>query len=155
MNETPKLADPSVRETRIAAYALCVDRDQILLCRIAPGFWTGVGSWTLPGGGIEFGESPSDAALRELAEETGLIGEIESLVDVLSWSGVFVNPEDRSEVEHHGVQVIYRVRITSGELRNEADGSTDMAAWVSRDDVATLPLVDLAREGLRLAFGES
>ena len=38
------------------------------------------GRWTLPGGGLDFGEDPRDGALRELAEETGYIGELDELL---------------------------------------------------------------------------
>ena len=44
--------------TRVAAYALCVDEaGRILLCRMAPSIIAGE-VWTLPGGGLQFGESP-------------------------------------------------------------------------------------------------
>lgn len=36
--------------------------------------------WSLPGGAIEPGESDEDAALREVAEETGVVAQIEHLI---------------------------------------------------------------------------
>jgi 8-oxo-dGTP diphosphatase len=142
--------------TRVAAYALCTEGDAILLTRIAPGATASSdGMWTLPGGGIDFGEHPRDAALRELTEETGLSGEIVELADVDSWAGHFVHPEDGVPTDFHAVRVIYRVRVTGGELRVEVGGSSDACAWVGRDEVAALPLVDLAELGYRLAFASA
>jgi 8-oxo-dGTP diphosphatase len=145
--------EPQRRVTRVAAYALCTDDDRLLLCRLAPGEWSSVGHWTLPGGGLEFGEAPGGAALRELREETGLHGQIIGLADVLSWSKRWVHPGDGADEAYHAIQIVYRVRITGGELRDEVDGSTDAATWFARGELAGLSMVDLAREGARLAFG--
>lgn len=41
-----------------------------------------IGQWCLPGGFLEIGETPENGALRELSEETGLSGKIESLLGV-------------------------------------------------------------------------
>jgi 8-oxo-dGTP diphosphatase len=145
---------PERRVTRVAAYALCVEHRRILLCRIAPGYWSGVGEWTLPGGGLDFGESPLDGAIRELAEVTGLAGEIVDLADVLSWTGRWTHPRDGIDEAYHGLQIVYRVRVLGGQLRAEVDGSTDQAAWFTGDEADRLPLVELARHGVRLAFAD-
>jgi 8-oxo-dGTP diphosphatase len=145
-----------VRVTRVAAYALCTDGDAILLCRIAAG-WTSDadGRWTLPGGGLDFGENPRTGALRELSEETGLTGEITGLAGVDSWSRRFTDPKDRVAKEMHGIQIVYRVRVTGGELRDEPAGSTDTCRWVRRAEVASLPIVDLVKIAVPLAFPDA
>jgi 8-oxo-dGTP diphosphatase len=147
-------AGPDRFVTRIAAYALVVEEGRILLCRIAPGYWSGVGQWTLPGGGLDFGETPRDGALRELTEETGLVGEIVDIADVLSWSGRWRHPRDNVDEAYHGIQVVYLARIVGGELRDELDGSTDQAGWFAHDEARALPLVELAVTGIELAFGK-
>ena len=129
------------RHTRVAAYALCRDADRrVLLCRIVERIAPG-GVWTLPGGGLEFGESPAHAALRELTEETGLTGEIEELLDVTD--RVIDQPRG---ARMHAIQIVYRVRAEDGELRDELHGWTDTCAWFSVPDARELRLGQMARK---------
>jgi 8-oxo-dGTP pyrophosphatase MutT (NUDIX family) len=61
-----------------AAVALVFDElDRVLVVRTAEDGW-----WTTPGGMVEPGEKPAEAALRELWEETGVRGEITGIVGV-------------------------------------------------------------------------
>ncbi len=145
-------APAGTQVTRIAAYALCVDeQERVLLARLTyPELYAGW--WTLPGGGLDFGEMPTEAVLRELAEETGLTGEIDSLAGIESWVRRGPSPGGIAD-QFQAIQIIYRVRVTGGSLTNELDGSTDEAAWFTRGELAEMKIVELVQAGLRILDG--
>ncbi|WP_254513115.1 NUDIX hydrolase [Anatilimnocola floriformis] len=130
--------------TRVAAYAVIADSERILLCRISAQLPDLAGQWTLPGGGIDFGETPLAGMIREVNEETGLAVEPIDVAHVDS----FVRPTPERTTHH--VRIIYRARVIGGELRHEVSGSTDRCEWWPKDSLP--PLVDLAEIGVRLAF---
>lgn len=112
---------------------------RILLCRIAEGY-PAAGLWTLPGGGVDHGEHPDDAVLRELHEETGLTGTRGPVAAI--WSGLIEKPASRPG-PLHWIAIMYRVITVPGELRLEVGGSTDAVAWYTLAEAAELPRVDL------------
>jgi len=141
-------AGTGVERTRVAAYAVARDDDgRLLLCHIAPS--VGVGDvWTLPGGGLDFGEPPEVAVLRELTEETGYVGQLDGLIGVSDRVFRDVDGADRL----HAIRILYRVRIVGGELRDEPEGSTDTCRWFTRSETKGLRLGELARHALDLTL---
>jgi len=127
------------RVTRLAAYGVIQRGDAVLLCRISPAY-PAAGMWTLPGGGIEFGEAPDAAVLREVEEETGLVARITGTPTILSHTGVWPRTPP---VQYHHVRFVYPMEIVGGSERMEVDGSTDACGWFSRDELGTLPIVGL------------
>jgi 8-oxo-dGTP pyrophosphatase MutT (NUDIX family) len=68
----------------------------LLLTRRAAGLRSHAGQWALPGGRLDAGETPEQAALRELGEELGLVLGMDSLLgrldDYITRSGYLVTP---------------------------------------------------------------
>ena len=151
------MTDPAVREpvtragrTRLAAHVLCLDeRERLLLARLSV-VEVDAGSWTLPGGGVHLGEHPDEAAVRELREETGLDGELKGVAGV--FSHVYPSSRFADGNDLHFVSIVYRARVVGGDLRDERDGTTDTCAWLGRDELVGLRLVELAQFGVGLAF---
>ncbi|WP_232295025.1 NUDIX hydrolase [Parafrankia sp. EUN1f] len=128
---------------RIAAYVVCVQDERLLLVRTGPSVAADAARWTLPGGGLEHGETPEAGAVREVEEETGLDVEITGLLGVDSIREFWA---DRN-TDFHGLRILYSGHVVGGELRSEVGGTTDLAAWIPLADVAglyRLSLVDIA-----------
>ena len=138
------------RHQRLAAYALVVRDEHLLLTRISPrGFHSG--SWTLPGGGIDHGEPPRVALEREVAEECGIACEVGDLLDVHDLHFGGTAPSGRDE-DFHGVHLIFEATVPDGAepVVAETDGTTDAVAWVPLAEVGSTgrPVLDLVTHAL-------
>lgn len=136
----------------MGAYALCTDeRDRLLLARVSTGDASSAGRWTLPGGGLDWGEHPEHGVLRELQEETGLEARsIEGVVGV--YSGARRRSAERPRDSVHAVGIVYRLEGLAGELRPESDGSTDTCGWFTREEVSSMPLTPVGELAVSLAW---
>ena len=117
---------------RVAAYAVITRGEEILLCRLAPKVASRE-TWHLPGGGVDFGEHPADAVVREVREETGL----EVTVGEIAHVGSAITGQRRSP--RHAIRLYYDAvlldPLNAIPVVQEVNGSTVDARWFPLDQV--------------------
>jgi 8-oxo-dGTP diphosphatase len=143
------------RRQRVAAYAVILrereGRVEILLSRLAPRVSRSE-LWTLPGGGVDHGEDPRDALIREVHEETGLAATVGDRARVYS-AHMPRSPRDGQLVDAHAIRLVYEGWVSPDSPAPrvvEVDGSTIEAAWRPLDDVASgaVPVAAVVTEAL-------
>ncbi len=136
---------------RVAAYGVVQRNDRLLLVRLTD-LSASPGAWSLPGGGIDHGEDPAEAVVRELYEETGLQGRVVALLDVDSHMRESVIGQEVLQ-GNHARRILYRVEVDSdGPLQViDVDGSSDTPSWHELSDLGNLqlsPIAEVARRHL-------
>jgi 8-oxo-dGTP diphosphatase len=89
-----------------------------------------LGTWSLPGGAVEVGETLAQAVAREAREEKGLEGTVGSLVDVIER----LHRDPSGRMHYHYVLLDYACTAVGGAL--EAGSDAEEAAVVSLDALA-------------------
>lgn len=120
------MTPPERREIPCVGAVVFDDSGRILLIR--RGNPPAQGQWSLPGGRVEPGESPEEAVLRELHEETGLAGVVERHVGAI-----------RRDAPGGGVYVIDDYLLTVAADASPHAGDDALAAgWFRRDELEAL-----------------
>ncbi len=96
----------------LGIYGIVIENNKILLIKKAAGPYTG--KLDLPGGSMEFGESPEETLKREFLEETGLNILKQSLLDVATVVPIWENENDIYKVHH--TAIFYTINKYENEL---------------------------------------
>jgi ADP-ribose pyrophosphatase YjhB (NUDIX family) len=134
---------PTANSIRVAVSAFVLDdADQLLMIRR-----TDNDLYAIPGGGLEPGETVTQAAVREVQEETGIDIEITGLI------GIYSNPEHVIEYDDGEVRqefsICFRARPIGGSLRTSSESKE--AAWIDQPMLAELTIHPSIR--LRIQHG--
>ena len=123
---------------RVGVAAVVLRDSQVLL--VQRGREPGKGSWGVPGGMLELGETLAEGARREVLEECGVEIEVGPLVAVFEP----IQRDEDGRLRFHYVVVDYLARYLSGEPR--AGDDADDARWVDLDALERLPMRKETRE---------
>ena len=95
------------------------------------------GVWSTPGGVIEMEDSPADAVVREVWEETGLVVRPNRIIGVYGGPNFVVVYPNGDETQY--IAIIFECSIESGTLRADGDETIAAQFW-TKDDTSRLRL---------------
>ena len=121
----------TTQEGHITASGLVIHENKVLLI-----FHPYIKRWFQPGGHIDEGESPVDAAIREVYEETGFVcsseSEIPEIIDI-DIHEIPANPK-KAEGPHLHIDLLYKLKF----LRQEESTEDISCKWFSFDQVESI-----------------
>ncbi len=121
--------------------AVIINRDgKILLMKRGEKSQNEKGKWSVPGGALEFGETPQECIVREVKEETNL--EIKPIKQLEPFNH-FIPHE-----KQHWIALGFICQVVKGKLKNLEPNQTDDIRWFSLSDTKTLPLTLTAKNKL-------
>jgi 8-oxo-dGTP diphosphatase len=132
----------SNRIVRYGAYGVALKDSRVLLTLKKNGAYKG--SWDLPGGGIEFGESPEEALRREFVEETAMEVGIAELMTVATSNREYT--DNNMPYSFHHIGIIYNVTID--KMLPDLIPEEEMC-WQLLADIENIELTPITKQVLR------
>lgn len=106
--------------------------------------------WTIPGGMVEPGELPSEAAVREMKEETGLDVELSGILGVFGGPLFKIAYSNGDAVSF--VSTTFQARVIGGAITPDLTETLDIR-YFSEEETLSTDLKPYIRETLQVAFG--
>jgi ADP-ribose pyrophosphatase YjhB (NUDIX family) len=123
---------PDANELIPAASVIVVDpRGRLLMQRRE-----GAGYWSLPGGGMEIGETIADCAVRETKEET----DVE--IEIIGITGLYSAPGHKFVYDDGRIRQEFSVCFLGRPVGGEANGSAESreVRWFPPEELEALPM---------------
>ena len=136
--------DPVARESvyrtihRVVSKVVIINsREEVLLAKVSRGFFTGC--WTLPGGFVDYGEHPREAAVREALEELGVMIEIPDAENIKSkidhFEGAIVQAKIFNDEGINWVSFTYKCEDDlQGQKISPKDDEIEEARWFAKEE---------------------
>ncbi len=103
----------------------------------------GKGTWTIPGGYVDLGESIGEAVIREIQEETGIKAEPLSIIALRDRPG-----------EKHNTYFVFLMRFLGGNLQAQADEVSNLG-FFTLEECSILPIPPLTLSALEASHSFS
>ena len=117
------------------------DQGEILLIRRSDN-----NNWALPGGAIDIGESLTQAAIREVKEETGITCQITGLVGIYTDPKHIILYTSNNEARQE-FSVVMTARRIAGKPETSSESSE--VVWIFRNDLESYPMHESMRLRIR------
>jgi 8-oxo-dGTP diphosphatase len=118
-----------MKETNFGTAGCVIKDNKVLLIHRTSSFDV----WEFPGGGIEFGESPEEAAVREVKEETNLTVKSKGLLAIKS----YLSPQGK-----HYIGFLYVCDVLDGEVKIGDDDHSEYQ-WFSFNEIKNISNLSL------------
>ena len=144
------------RVTHIGSYGLILNGDNIVLIKKVGGPYDG--KLDLPGGTIEFNETPADTLKRELYEETGI--KITNY-ELLDGNSINISWTHKGEIEEiHHIGFFYLIKDYQGSINNNIliDNKNDDSSGaifyniydLKREELSSIAILEIEKLGYKL-----